>query len=110
MIPATRSGHLTDEVETIAFKNPDGSVVLILTNATEADLVYEFKVDGEQTQKLRCPARAIQTWVLEQELKEKSYGKIFFTSYLWQCNSCNYYTYFYYNHFIEAAKKILLIS
>ena len=65
MIPATRSGHLTDEVETIAFKNPDGSVVLILTNATEADLVYEFKVDGEQTQKLRCPARAIQTWVLE---------------------------------------------
>ncbi len=90
MTPATVSGHLTDEAETVAFKNPDGSIVLIVTNRTEADLAFEFKIEsdkGTQTADVRnwekartaaadttdnsstplylkCPPRAIQTWIL----------------------------------------------
>ena len=65
MIPATVSGHLTDEVETLAFKNPDGSVIMVVTNRTEADLIFEFKLEGETPLNLRCPPRAIQTWILK---------------------------------------------
>ena len=63
MTPATVSGHLTNEAETVAFKNPDGSVVLIVTNTTEADLVYQFKLEGNEDMTLRIPPRAIQTWI-----------------------------------------------
>ena len=65
MIPATVSGHLTDEVETLAFRNPNGTIALIITNTTEADLVYEFKTsEDSQSLYLKCPPRAIQTWIL----------------------------------------------
>ena len=87
MTPATVSGHLTDEAETVAFKNPDGTIALIVSNRTEADLVFEFKIEtenGTQTVDIRnwekartagaqnnealylkCPPRAIQTWILQ---------------------------------------------
>ena len=98
MTPATVSGHLNGEAETLAFKNPDGTIVLVVTNRTEADLVFEFKIeasentqednlhnwekvrtaanskehtensDSKKTEKtlcLKCPPRAIQTWVLK---------------------------------------------
>ncbi len=89
MTPATVSGHLTDEAETVAFKNPDGSIALVVTNRTEADLVFEFKVEDSSSGKsdlrdwekartqgsskkaeenksvyLCIPPRAIQTWIL----------------------------------------------
>ena len=99
MTPATVSGHLTDEAETVAFKNPDGTIILIVTNRTEADLAFEFKIEysaGSQTADLsdwekartdasinkktksqdknifaaplclKCPPRAIQTWILKE--------------------------------------------
>ena len=92
MTPATVSGHLRDEAECIAFKNTDGTIVLIVTNRTEADLVFELKIENESgsvgadirdwekartaanTDKsaspaaplyLKCPPRAIQTWILK---------------------------------------------
>ena len=98
MTPATVSGHLTDEAETLAFQNPDGSIALIVVNRTEADLVFEFKIEksgisqtadihdwekartsanskeGDATASsadaaaplyLKCPPRAIQTWILK---------------------------------------------
>ncbi len=94
MTPATVSGHLRDEAETVAFKNPDGTIVLIITNRTEADLVFEFKIDAKDSSQalehrdwekartaaasetteekacdtplyLKCPPRAIQTWILK---------------------------------------------
>ena len=101
MTPATVSGHLTDEAECLAFQNPDGSIALIVTNRTEAELVFEFKIEsksGSQTADIRdwekarteansgskaasdkgsgeeapaaplylkCPPRAIQTWILK---------------------------------------------
>ena len=101
MTPATVSGHLTDEAECLAFQNPDGSIALVVTNRTEAELVFEFKIEasgGVQTADLRdwekarteanssskaasdkasgenapaaplylkCPPRAIQTWILK---------------------------------------------
>lgn len=69
MTPATVSGHLTDEVESLAFKNPDGTIALIVTNTTEADFVYEFTVEEESVCSkpvyLKIPPRAIQTWILK---------------------------------------------
>jgi glucosylceramidase len=87
MTPATVSGHLTDEAETLAFKNPDGTIVLVVTNRTEADFVFEFKIEeagktqnadlrdwekartsasaNKEALYLKCPPRAIQTWVLK---------------------------------------------
>ncbi len=86
MTPASVSGHLKDEAETVAFRNPDGSIVLIVTNRTEADLVFGLKVEasneGTAIEKinwesarttadsraelyLKCPPRAIQSWILK---------------------------------------------
>ena len=66
MTPATVSGHLTDEAETLAFKNPDGTIILIITNRTEADLVFNFQVEGEEKASLlKIPPRSIQTWILK---------------------------------------------
>ena len=99
MTPATVSGHLTDEAETIDFRNLDGTIALIVVNRTEAELAFEFKIEssgGAQTADLRdwekartaantntdskaegdkdspaaplylkCPPRAIQTWILK---------------------------------------------
>ena len=66
MTPATVSGHLTDEAETLAFKNPDGSIALVITNRTEADLVFTFKIQGEENASLyKIPPRSIQTWILK---------------------------------------------
>lgn len=91
MTPATVSGHLRDEAETLAFKNPDGTIILIVTNRTEADLLFEFKIQTENGSQradirdwekarteansnsasesaplyLKCPPRAIQTWILK---------------------------------------------
>ena len=87
MTPATVSGHLTNEAETLAFKNPDGTIVLVITNRTEADFVFEFKIEeagktqnadlrdwekartsasaNKEALYLKCPPRAIQTWILK---------------------------------------------
>lgn len=71
MLPACASGHLSDEVECLAYKNPDKTIVLIVTNRTEDDFVFEFKCDQKLSSSekegllLKCPARAIQTWILE---------------------------------------------
>lgn len=67
MTPATVSGHLTDEAECLAFKNPDGTISLVVTNRTEADLVFELKTDISPafTQTVFCPPRAIQTWIFK---------------------------------------------
>ena len=68
-------------------ENPDGTIILIVTNRTEADLAFEFKIETSgktETAKLRdweqartegskntdglflkCPPRAIQTWILK---------------------------------------------
>ncbi len=46
MTPATVSGHLTDEAETLAFRNPDGTIALVITNRTEAELAFELKIEG----------------------------------------------------------------
>jgi glucosylceramidase len=50
----------------LAFKNPDGSIILVITNRTEADLVFTFKVEGEEKSSLyKIPPRSIQTWILK---------------------------------------------
>lgn len=71
MLPASVSGHLSDEIECLAFKNPDNSLVLVLTNRTEDKVDFELKCDqkienySDKGLILNCPARAIQTWLLQ---------------------------------------------
>ena len=62
MTPATVDGRMGNMVECCAFKNADGSLVFVVMNRTEADMVYEL-FTGNETAALRCPPRGIQTLV-----------------------------------------------
>ncbi len=73
MTPATVSGHLTNEMESLAYKNPDGTLTLVVMNRTEADMVFNLDVRGAGNNALhrtalRCPPRAIQTWLFAPSL------------------------------------------
>jgi glucosylceramidase len=65
MTPATVDGRMGNMMECCAFRNNDGSFVLVVMNRTEADMVYElcFANESEITV-LHCPPRGIQTVVL----------------------------------------------
>ena len=62
MTPATVDGRMGNMMECCAFKNPDNSLVFIVMNRTEADMIYELCTGGE-TKVLRCPSRGIQSLV-----------------------------------------------
>jgi glucosylceramidase len=64
MTPATVDGRMGNMMESCAFRNTDGSTALVLMNRTEADMIYELRVEAG-TAVLRCPPRAIQTIILE---------------------------------------------
>jgi glucosylceramidase len=81
MTPATVDGRMGNTMESTAFRNPDGSTALVVSNRTEADMVYELAADtnadaaGEKryTAKaddsgrgtiLYCPPRSIQTVII----------------------------------------------
>ncbi len=68
MVPAAVDGKLGNTIENCAFLNPDGSIVFIICNRTEADLPYELKIDGtaDSARTLRCPPRAIQTLIIHR--------------------------------------------
>jgi len=68
MMPATIDGKLGNMAECCAFKNTDGSLVLVIMNRTEADLVYDIcgKSDTGAIV-LKCPPRGIQTLVLDEK-------------------------------------------
>eukprot|EP00929_Paragymnodinium_shiwhaense_P100081 TRINITY_DN62128_c0_g1_i1.p1 TRINITY_DN62128_c0_g1~~TRINITY_DN62128_c0_g1_i1.p1 ORF type:complete len:596 (+),score=96.87 TRINITY_DN62128_c0_g1_i1:101-1789(+) len=68
------AGASRDALETTAFVNPDGSLVVVVMNQTSSDMSFWLKVDIHNTGELSAvqlmaPARSIQTFVLdEQEL------------------------------------------
>jgi len=62
MMPATVDGRMGNMMECCAFKNTDGSLVLVVMNRTEADMIYELCAGGDDAV-LKCPPRAIQTLV-----------------------------------------------
>jgi glucosylceramidase len=63
MVPAAVDGRMGNMVEFCAFKNIDGSQVIVAMNRTEADMPYEI-VSSEGSAVLKCPPRGIQTLIL----------------------------------------------
>jgi glucosylceramidase len=64
MTPATVDGRMGNMMECCAFRNNDGSFVLVVMNRTEADMVYELCFADNETTVLKCPPRGIQTVIL----------------------------------------------
>ncbi len=66
MVPASVDGRIGNNMEACAFKNPDGSIAIVLCNRTEADMIYILDGTMDPSVKaLRCPPRAIQTILLK---------------------------------------------
>ena len=66
MTPATIDGRMGNMAEFCSFKNSDGSLVLVVMNRTEADLVYEICSGCKTTDTavVKCPPRGIQSLIL----------------------------------------------
>lgn len=82
MTPANVDGRIGNTMETTAFRNKDGTTVLVVTNRTEADMVYKLQfaeateassatkqyavhADAQHDSNIFvCPPRAIQTLIL----------------------------------------------
>lgn len=65
-VPASISGRGENLLESVAFENPDGSVVFVITNRTEADLNYHFKfADWKDPVVYKIPPRSIQTYIFK---------------------------------------------
>ena len=57
------SSKWTEDIETVAFKNPDGSVVAIVLNRTEKDLPFNLNINGTMTEAV-SEARSISTFII----------------------------------------------
>ena len=60
MTPATPDGKMGNMMEACAFRNKDGSTAVVISNRTEADMVYILDT-GTEKKTFFCPPRAIQT-------------------------------------------------
>lgn len=66
-VPASITGRGENLLESVAFKNKDGSLVFVITNRTEADLNFHLKFADEKEPVVYCiPPRSIQTYVFNQ--------------------------------------------
>lgn len=63
-VPASPDGRGGGMVESAAFRNPDGTLVVVIMNRTEVDLPYTVKRPGPEFS-LILPPRSIQTLTLE---------------------------------------------
>lgn len=59
------SSKYTHELETVSFKNPDGSIVSVVLNMTDNDKDFFFCVDGEMV-KAKSEAHSIATYIFEK--------------------------------------------
>jgi glucosylceramidase len=58
--------RMGNTMEACAARNPDGTISLVVTNRTEADIVYRFNLSGSSLEfTLLCPPRGIQTLILK---------------------------------------------
>lgn len=65
-VPASITGRGENLLESVAFKNTDGSLVFVITNRTEADLNYHLKFADEEKPVVYCiPPRSIQTYIFK---------------------------------------------
>jgi glucosylceramidase len=69
MTPATVDGRMGNTMECCSFRNTDGTIVLVVTNRTEADMIYQLKTTdpGDTPETYVCPPRAIQTILISRE-------------------------------------------
>ena len=67
MMPASVDGKLGNMAECSVFKNNDCSIVMVIMNRTEADLVYDIGFGDKETIVVKCPPRGIQTLVLGEK-------------------------------------------
>lgn len=58
------SSKWTYEVDTVSFKNPDGSIVSVVLNMTDNDKAFFFCIDGEIV-KAKSEAHSIATYIFE---------------------------------------------
>ena len=84
MVPAAFDGKMGNTMECTVFKTPENQLVLVVMNRTEADMIFELKLDdlGIKDKKEKsvytskvteenlqncfvCPPRAIQTYVFD---------------------------------------------
>ena len=56
------SSKWTYEIETVSFKNPDGSIVSVVLNMTDKDKDFFFSIDGEMV-KAKSEAHSIATYI-----------------------------------------------
>lgn len=67
MTPATADGKMGNTMENTAFINPDGKIILVVSNRTEADMVYILnEVKKDEKTILVCPPRSIQTLIIKK--------------------------------------------
>lgn len=65
-VPASITGRGENLLESVAFKNPDNSIVFVITNRTEADLNFHLKFTDEEKPTVYCiPPRSIQTYIFK---------------------------------------------
>ena len=65
-VPASITGRGENLLESVAFKNPDGTIAFVITNRTEADLNFHFKFADEKEATVYCiPPRSIQTYLFK---------------------------------------------
>ncbi len=69
MTPATVDGRMGNTMECCSFRNADRTTVLVVTNRTEADMIYELRTTAadDVPGTFFCPPRAIQTVVINTE-------------------------------------------
>ena len=79
MTPATVDGRIENYMEATAAVNPDGSIVVVVMNRTEDDMLFTLNISqiakkavgytsndtGEDNKTYLCPPRAIQTYVFK---------------------------------------------
>ena len=56
------SSKFSDKIETVAFKNPDGSIISIVLNRTDDDVEFSFKIKG-QLINTKAEAHSIATYI-----------------------------------------------
>lgn len=67
MTPATADGKMGNTMESTAFENPDGTIAFVVSNRTEADMVYILSEQNKEEKTiLCCPPRSIQTLIIKK--------------------------------------------
>lgn len=58
------SSKWTEELETVAFKNPDGTIVSVVLNRTDRDMAYYFSLNGQLVEAV-AEGHSIATYIIE---------------------------------------------